>query len=80
MFPPETSLLTIPKFVPPGFVFGIEILNDNTTPMEFVVTVLRAHLGLTEKDAVRTMLGIHEQGGVLLAMPSLVEARRIAEA
>ncbi len=80
VFPPETSLLTIPKFVPPGFVSGIEILNDNTTPMEFVVSILRAHLGLTEKDAMRTMLAIHEQGGVLLAMPSLVEARRIAEA
>ena len=80
VFPHGTSLLTIPKFVPPGFVHGIEILNDNTTPMEFVVSVLGTHLGLSEKDAVRTMLAIHEQGGVLLAMPSLVDAKRITEA
>jgi ATP-dependent Clp protease adapter protein ClpS len=80
VFPPETSLLTIPKFVPHGFVHGVEILNDNTTPMEFVVSVLGVHLGLSEKDAIRTMLAIHEQGGVLLAMPLLVDAKRVTEA
>ena len=39
IFPRETRLLERPRFRPPGFVQGIEILNDSTTPMEFVVTV-----------------------------------------
>jgi hypothetical protein len=40
---PETSLLTLPNFVPPGFKCGVEVLNDDATPMEFVVSMLSAH-------------------------------------
>lgn len=78
ILPPETSLLSRPEFVPPGFEQGIEILNDNTTPMEFVTFVLASSLGLSLKDASRTMLEIHTRGGALLATPSLAEAQRIA--
>ena len=78
VLPRETSLIDAPEFVPPGFTQGIEILNDNSTPMEFVTSVLAAHLGLTPENAHRTMLQIHSQGGALLATPSLDEARRIA--
>lgn len=78
VLPPETSLIDAPEFVPPGFTQGIEILNDNLTPMEFVTSVLAAHLGLTPENAHRTMLQIHSEGGALLATPSLDEARRIA--
>lgn len=77
VLPPATSLLDAPEFVPPGFTQGIEILNDNFTPMEFVTSVLAAHLGLTPENAHRTMLQIHSQGGALLATASLDEARRI---
>jgi hypothetical protein len=38
VLPPETSLLDTPEFVPPGFVHGIEVLNDDKTPMDFVIT------------------------------------------
>ncbi|HEX3836431.1 MAG TPA: ATP-dependent Clp protease adaptor ClpS [Steroidobacteraceae bacterium] len=78
MFPPETSLTTIPELVPPGFVQGIEILNDNRTPMEFVVGVLVAQLGLNREDASQLMLAIHERGGALIATQSLTEAQTIA--
>jgi ATP-dependent Clp protease adapter protein ClpS len=80
IFPPETRLLTKSGFRPPGFVQGIEILNDNTTPMEFVVTALMTHLGLTQSQAVVMMLDIHNTGGMLIALPSVQEARRIATA
>jgi ATP-dependent Clp protease adaptor protein ClpS len=80
VFPSDTSLLSRPEFVPAGFGYGVEILNDNGTPMEFVVSVLQAHLGLTRLDAARSMLAIHSRGGALFPLPSQAEAHRIAEA
>lgn len=78
VFPPETSLLTKGGFVPAGFQFGLEILNDNKTPMEFVVSVLENNVGLTRPDAIKAMLSIHTRGGALLRLASLEEANRIA--
>jgi|HubBroStandDraft_1064217.scaffolds.fasta_scaffold54424_1 ATP-dependent Clp protease adapter protein ClpS len=78
-FPPETALLRLDGFTPPGFVFGVEILNDNLTPMTFVISVLQSGIGLGETDAIRTMLAIHEKGGVLLPMQSFDEAKRVAD-
>jgi ATP-dependent Clp protease adapter protein ClpS len=75
---PDASLTDLPQFIPPGFTQGIEILNDNTTPMEFVVVALSTHLGLSRADSTHTMLAIHRRGGVLIPTPSLDEAQRIA--
>jgi ATP-dependent Clp protease adapter protein ClpS len=79
LFPPETSLLRLARFAPPGFTCGLEILNDDRTPMAFVVSVLRHNVGLSEIAAIRTMLEIHKKGGMLLPMPSSEEANRVAE-
>jgi ATP-dependent Clp protease adapter protein ClpS len=78
VLPRDTSLIAFPDFLPPGFTQGIEILNDNTTPMQFVTSVLGSHLGLSPEDSNRTMLDIHTRGGALLPTPSLAEAQRIA--
>lgn len=80
VFSRETRLLKRPGFRPPGFVHGIEILNDRTTPMEFVVTTLMAHLGLTRDQAIVKMLDIHNTGGTLIRLQSAREAQRIADA
>jgi ATP-dependent Clp protease adapter protein ClpS len=80
IFPPQTSLLALPGFVPSGFECGLEILNDDRTPMEFVVSALGAHIGFDHKDAVRTMLTIHSRGGALLPMSSMEEADKAARA
>lgn len=80
IFPVETRLLKRPGFRPSGFIHGIEILNDRTTPMEFVVTALMTHLGLTRDQAIVKMLDIHNTGGMLVALPSAKEAQRIADA
>jgi ATP-dependent Clp protease adapter protein ClpS len=53
-------------------------LNDNTTPMNFVVAILSAHLGLSPEDSKDTMLAIHTRGGALIPTPSLADAQRIA--
>lgn len=80
VFPPETRLLSKPGFRPPGFVHGVEMLNDSTTPMEFVVTTLTTHLGLTRDQAIVKMLDIHNTGGMLFAFPTEQQARTIADA
>jgi ATP-dependent Clp protease adapter protein ClpS len=80
IFPQETRLLKKPGFRPPGFVHGIEILNDRSTPMEFVVTTLMTHLGLTKEQAIVKMLDIHNTGGTLIKLKSAREAQRIADA
>jgi ATP-dependent Clp protease adapter protein ClpS len=79
VFPPDTSLLRMKWFVPAGFLSGIEIMNDNLTPMAFVVSVMQKCVGLSESDAIRTMLDIHRNGGVLYPLPSFDEAKRVAE-
>ncbi len=78
VLPPDTSLISIPEFVPPGFTQGIEILNDNKTPMKFVADVLMTHAGLSPEEANRTMLAIHKRGGTLTPTASSDDARRIA--
>jgi ATP-dependent Clp protease adapter protein ClpS len=80
VFAPETSLLSLGGFASADFRCGIEILNDNRTPMEFVVSILQKSVGLSRIDATRKMLEIHTKGGVLLSMPSPDESRRVAEA
>jgi ATP-dependent Clp protease adapter protein ClpS len=80
ILPTTDSLTSIPGFVPAGFRFGIEIFNDNSTPMEFVVSTLGEHLGLSYHDAARAMLAIHSRGGALFATSSYADAQRIATA
>jgi ATP-dependent Clp protease adaptor protein ClpS len=77
---PGTSLLAMDGFVPPGFEHGIEILNDDETPMVFVVWVLEQQLGLDNASAVRMMLQIHAKGGALLSLQTRDEAAQVASA
>lgn len=77
---PETSLMSTPGLVPPGFVTGIEILNDNATPMEFVVSALQRHLGLDQDAALATTLDIHSNGGVLMPLADMATAEQVAAA
>jgi ATP-dependent Clp protease adapter protein ClpS len=80
IFAPGTSLLSIKGFASAGFQCGIEILNDDRTPMEFVVSVLQKSVGLSRLDATRIMLEIHTKGGALVSMQSLDQSTRVAEA
>lgn len=80
VFPPDTSLLSVDGFLPEGFATGLEILNDRTTPMDFVIDVLTKNLEQEREQAVKTMLAIHRTGGLLLALPSYERAEAIAQA
>lgn len=70
VFPPEQRLLALSQFRNDDFVQGVEILNDASTTMEFVMDVLSRHLGLGAVEATQKMLDIHNLGGVLIPVNS----------
>ncbi|MFA9420451.1 MAG: ATP-dependent Clp protease adapter ClpS [Gammaproteobacteria bacterium] len=59
----DTLLLerTRPKLKKPP-MFKVVILNDDYTPMEFVVHVLEAIFGHNRENATRIMLNVHKSG------------------
>ena len=65
VLPPGTTLLKSDGLVPRGFRHGIELLNDDYTPMEFVVTVLESSAGLRHTEAVHAMLEVHSKAANL---------------
>ncbi len=80
VFDPATPLLTIPGLRTDGFVSGIEMLNDDSTPAEFIVEMLHAHAGLGIQAAAAAMLQIHRRGGLLLPLPDRAHADAVADA
>ena len=80
VFDPALSLLLQDGLVPAGFRTGIEMLNDDTTPMEFVVQMLEQHAGLDHEAAIAATVGIHQRGGLVLALPDRAAADAVADA
>lgn len=78
ILPPDTSLILRGGFAPPGFVHGVELLNDGKTTMGFVVQVLVEQLGLKKRKARAVMLNIHQNGGALISLPSEQKANEAA--
>ena len=60
---PSTGLVTKtrPKTKRPS-LYKVLMLNDDYTPMEFVVHVLERHFNKARADAERIMLQVHRQG------------------
>jgi len=46
----------------PPSMYQVVMLNDDYTPMEFVVRVLQHVFGKNEEDAARIMLKVHHEG------------------
>jgi len=80
VFPRDARLLTMDGMAPPGFAVGVELLNDDATPMEFVVTMLEKHLQLSPELALEATMRIHVQGGLLLPLPDRARAVEAADA
>ena len=59
----DSSVLTKtkPKTQKPS-LYKVLLLNDDYTPMEFVVHVLQAFFNKTGEDAYRVMLHVHQKG------------------
>ncbi len=49
------------KLKPPP-LYRVVLLNDDYTPMEFVVDVLRRFFGMNTETATRVMLKVHTEG------------------
>ncbi len=48
--------------VKPPPLFNVLLLNDDFTPMEFVVEVLCEFFGMSEEKATQVMLHVHTRG------------------
>jgi len=60
------------KLKPPS-MFKVMLLNDDYTPMEFVVLVLQKFFGMTRERATQVMLKVHREGiGVCGVYPRAV--------
>ena len=67
------------KAAPPP-MYQVVLLNDDYTPMEFVVKVLQKFFGKNHEDATRIMLQVHNEGrGICGVYPRDVAATRIAQ-
>lgn len=64
----------------PPPMYRVLLLNDDYTPMEFVVQVLQKFFGKSQDDAMRVMLQVHHEGkGVCGVYPYDIAASRIAQ-
>ncbi len=67
------------KTAPPP-MYQVVLLNDDYTPMEFVVDVLQRFFGKNQDEATRIMLQVHHEGkGVCGIYPHDIAASRIAQ-
>jgi ATP-dependent Clp protease adaptor protein ClpS len=69
---PRTAVRTKTKRPP---LYKVILLNDDYTPREFVVMVLKAVFRMNEDQAYRVMLTAHQRGACVIA----VYARDVAE-
>jgi len=57
------DLLEAEKAKPkPPPLYKVLLLNDDYTPMDFVVVVLQTVFGMTREKATRVMLQVHREG------------------
>lgn len=74
------AVKTAPVKTAPPPMYQVVLLNDDYTPMEFVVKVLQKFFGKNHEDATRIMLAVHNEGrGVCGVYPRDVAATRIAQ-
>ena len=57
----ESGIQTIPHVETPK-MYVVILLNDDYTPMDFVVLILRRFFGKTEEEAHAIMLDVHKKG------------------
>ena len=61
-------------------MFKVMLLNDDYTPMEFVVLVLQKFFSMTRERATQIMLKVHHEGmGVCGVYPQDVAATKVEQ-
>jgi len=77
---PPPKLAEAPGRVAPPPLYQVILLNDDYTPMAFVVAVLQRFFGKSIEDATRIMLQVHHEGrGVCGVYTRDVAASRMAQ-
>jgi ATP-dependent Clp protease adaptor protein ClpS len=66
--------------VKPPPLYKVMLLNDDYTPMEFVVVVLQKFFGMSRERATQVMLKVHREGiGVCGVFPRDVASTKVAQ-
>jgi ATP-dependent Clp protease adaptor protein ClpS len=66
--------------VKPPPLYKVMLLNDDYTPMDFVVIVLQKFFALSREQATRIMLRVHREGmGVCGVYPKDVAASKVEQ-
>jgi len=66
--------------VKPPPLFKVMLLNDDYTPMDFVVAVLQTFFSMTREQATQVMLKVHRDGmGVCGIYPKDVAATKVEQ-
>jgi len=60
----DNDLEVLDKIKEPG-MYRVILLNDNYTPMDFVIAILMQVFGKNSKEATKIMLDVHEKGSGL---------------
>ena len=67
------------KIKPPP-MFKVMLLNDDYTPMEFVVLVLQKFFSLSRERATQIMLKVHREGiGICGVFPKDIAATKVQQ-
>ncbi len=62
----------------PPSMYKVLLLNDDYTPMDFVVIVLQTFFSLTREQATQVMLQVHREGsGVCGVFPKDIAASKV---
>lgn len=77
---PSTVLERQESRVKPPPMYQVMLLNDDFTPMEFVVEVLQRFFGMDRERATQVMLKVHREGrGVCGLYPHDVAATKVEQ-
>ncbi len=76
----DAVLLPEKSRVKPPSLYKVLLLNDDFTPMDFVVVVLEKFFGLSRERAMVVMLKVHSEGkGVCGVYPRDVAATKVEQ-
>lgn len=78
--PTESVLEAERTKLQPPHLFKVMLLNDDFTPMDFVVAVLQRFFSMDRERATRVMLQVHTEGrGVCGIFPKDIAATKVEQ-
>ena len=76
----DTALEARKSKVKPPPMYKVMLLNDDYTPMEFVVLVLQKFFSMTREKATQVMLKVHREGiGVCGVFPRDIASTKVEQ-